>query len=312
MIWALCASMMRPHRLYAASVLRVGVGTLILLFVVEHVNSIQFMWGPQGAVDLDLYRTFAHASSWLLFSLNGSAAATYWWFFLTFVAALLFTFGIWVRITTPLLTYCVFSVFIRDEFALDGGHNLIILTLLYLCFVRSDRYLTITAKRFWSDEASIAKHWVPILIHNVAMFLILAQMSVVYFWSGTDKIMGHKWQDGTALYYIMRVDTFQLPGISHYIYDSATLVTLLTYGTICFEISFAVLLWNRRLRSALYLGAICMHGGIAVFMGLTYFSATMLVLDTVIFDDNAYRRAVHLVRHIVVSLPFKLWPAPVS
>jgi hypothetical protein len=49
-----------------------------------------------------------------------------------------------------------------------------------------------------------------------------------------------------------------------------------TLFTLAFEISFAFLVWNRSLRPLLIVGAVLLHLGIALCMGLVAFSMMML------------------------------------
>ncbi|HEV2738979.1 MAG TPA: hypothetical protein VGU66_10405 [Candidatus Elarobacter sp.] len=74
------------------------------------------------------------------------------------------------------------------------------------------------------------------------------------------------------------------------IYDSALLGTALTYGTIVLQAGFPFLILHKRLKWVVAPAALSFHLGIAYFMGLTWFSETMMAAETVFFTDTDYRR----------------------
>jgi hypothetical protein len=119
---------------------------------------------------------------------------------------------------------------------------------------------------------------------------IAAQVCVLYLTSGLYKVQGQKWQDGTALYYILRVPEFTWPGWSEHLYTSAFAITVLTYITVLFQLSFPFLLLNRYTRLMAVAGAFFFHIGIALFMGLTSFSATMISVELLLLSDRDYAR----------------------
>ncbi|MGW6521897.1 hypothetical protein [Streptomyces sp. NPDC054962] len=77
------------------------------------------------------------------------------------------------------------------------------------------------------------------------MAAIAVQMCLIYMVSGLYKVQGEVWQDGTALFYIMRVPEFELPGWSSLVYDNDVLVFLGTYSSILFLVYFPMGTWWR-------------------------------------------------------------------
>ena len=55
-----------------------------------------------------------------------------------------------------------------------------------------------------------------------------------------------------------------------------------TYATIIFKAMYPWAIWHPKLKYAVLAGVLMLHGGIAVFMGLVWFSMTMLCVDAVL------------------------------
>lgn len=46
------------------------------------------------------------------------------------------------------------------------------------------------------------------LVHNAALMIIMAEACLIYATAGWYKIQGSRWQDGTAVYYPLHLDSF--------------------------------------------------------------------------------------------------------
>jgi len=287
-----------PNRLKVAGILRILLGTIALLFFLAHFRERQLIWGPDGQIDWSYFANFAGPLKVIEFY---AWSSTVGWsqvvYAISIVACLGFTLGVCPRVSAILLALLVRSAFDRNWEVLDGGHNILGLTLVYLSFADL-RYAALWVPKplKWLTQPLPSQIQTQILAfgdsirrisHNLAMSVILIQIALLYFWSVFYKIGGHKWQDGTAVYYVMRANEFSLPGISQIIYTNATLVTLLTLSTLVFQMSMPFLMWNRKCKPYLFLAAASFHTGIAVFMGLVYFSMSMIAVDFAIFDDRA-------------------------
>ena len=149
--------------------------------------------------------------------------------------------------------------------------------------------------------------WLSGMLHNFAITACLLQLAIVYFEAGFYKIQGHVWSNGTAIYYILRSNGVALPGGGDLVWRRSAVVTLGTYGTILFEIMHPFLMWHRRLKYLIFAGAVLLHGGIGVLMGLVWFSLTMIGAHAILFDDDEYQRLCNWAR--AVSKKIKALPA---
>ncbi|MFF1557970.1 HTTM domain-containing protein [Streptomyces sp. NPDC058279] len=120
------------------------------------------------------------------------------------------------------------------------------------------------------------------LLHNAGMLVIMAEVCLIYATAGWYKIQGSRWQDGTALYYPLGLDYFApWPGLSALLAGSGTVVMLLTYGTVVVQVAFPFTLFNRRIKNVLLGLMMLEHVGIAVVLGLPFFSLAMIAADAV-------------------------------
>ena len=110
------------------------------------------------------------------------------------------------------------------------------------------------------------------------------------------KLQGHKWQDGTALYYILRSNTFDLTPLSALVYRHPLVVAAATYGTLFMQLAFPWLMWWRKAKPGLFLAIASMHVGIAIAMNLLWFSFIMIAADLLLFPDDMLRNAYRTVR----------------
>ncbi|MEU8460820.1 HTTM domain-containing protein [Streptomyces sp. NPDC029003] len=120
------------------------------------------------------------------------------------------------------------------------------------------------------------------LLHNAGMLVIMAEVCLIYATAGWYKIQGSRWQDGTALYYPLRLDYFTpWPWLSGMLAGSGLLVMLLSYGTVAVQVAFPFTLFNRRVKNVLLVAMMLEHAGIAVLLGLPFFSMAMIAADAV-------------------------------
>ncbi|WP_443065838.1 HTTM domain-containing protein [Streptomyces sp. NBC_00503] len=120
------------------------------------------------------------------------------------------------------------------------------------------------------------------LLHNAGMLVIAVEVCLIYATAGWYKIQGSRWQDGTALYYPLRLDYFTpWPELSGLLASSGTLVMLLTYGTVAVQVAFPFTLFNRRIKNVLLALMMLEHAGIAFLLGLPFFSLAMIAADSV-------------------------------
>jgi hypothetical protein len=224
----------------------------------------------------------------------------------------LFTIGLGTRVVSVLAWLATLSYIQRHYVAFFGMDTILSFATLYLMIGPSGAALSVDRliaryARAWralrargsSRKATLANNDAlkraegaeldppqPRVTANLALRLLQVHICIVYFASGTAKLMGVSWWNGTAIWGTMINPEFS--PVHNGMYMSAlrwlcqhrALWELFMSGgvlfTLFFEISFAYLIWNRWTRVPMMIGAVMLHTGIAFFMGLTTFSLIML------------------------------------
>ncbi|GAA3886906.1 HTTM domain-containing protein [Streptomyces lacrimifluminis] len=149
----------------------------------------------------------------------------------------------------------------------------------------------VVARRGQGGEARTLLDIVGNLVHNAALFVIMAEACLIYATAGWYKIQGSRWQDGTAVHYPLHLDYFSpWPALSDLMSSSGTMVLLVTYGTVAVQVAFPFTLFNRRVKNILLAVMMTEHAVIAVVLGLPFFSLAMIAADAVFLPTSFLRR----------------------
>jgi hypothetical protein len=129
------------------------------------------------------------------------------------------------------------------------------------------------------------------LVHNAALMIIMAEACLIYATAGWYKIQGSRWQDGTAVYYPLHLESFSpWPALSDLMSAHGAIVMLVTYGTVAVQVAFPFTLFNRRVKNVLLAVMMTEHAVIAVVLGLPFFSLAMIAADAVFLPTSFLRR----------------------
>ncbi len=285
-----------PVSVVGASGTRVLLGFVGLMFYVSQYGDREFLFGPKGVLPwAEFVRQIHENGTFSLYAANASDT----WFQITYhlglIAALLVVLGVGGRIGLAVHWVFLWSLYERQPVLLDGGDNLAYLVipmlLLTRCYDRFSMSTGLTAKVVKRLPESLRSVSTP--LHNLGVLAIALQMCLVYIVSGLYKVQGQMWQDGTALFYVLRVPEFSFPGLSHLVYENDFLVFAGTYVTVLFLVYFPLGILVPALRPWAAIMSIGFHLGIAVLMGLTGFAMTMVACD-LIFLSKGLDQAVSL------------------
>ncbi|MFF7447551.1 MULTISPECIES: HTTM domain-containing protein [unclassified Streptomyces] len=142
-----------------------------------------------------------------------------------------------------------------------------------------------------SDQPRILLDVITDIVHNGALLVIMAEACLIYATAGWYKIQGSRWQDGTAVYYPLHLDYFSpWPALADALSAGATMVLLVTYGTVLVQVAFPFALFNRRVKNVLLAVMMTEHAVIAVVLGLPFFSLAMIAADAVFLPTPFLRR----------------------
>ncbi|RRR68537.1 HTTM domain-containing protein, partial [Streptomyces sp. RP5T] len=142
-----------------------------------------------------------------------------------------------------------------------------------------------------SGQSRIMLDVVANIVHNGALLVIMAEACLIYATAGWYKIQGSRWQDGTAVYYPLHLESFSpWPALADLLSANGVMVMLVTYGTVAVQVAFPFTLFNRRVKNVLLAAMITEHAVIAVVLGLPFFSLAMIAADSVFLPTSFLRR----------------------
>ncbi|MBC7267185.1 MAG: HTTM domain-containing protein [Streptomyces sp.] len=149
----------------------------------------------------------------------------------------------------------------------------------------------VVGRRARSAEPRILLDVIANILHNGALFVIMAEACLIYATAGWYKIQGSRWQDGTAVHYPLHLDYFSpWPALADLLSSSGTMVLLVTYGTVAVQVAFPFTLLHRRAKNVLLAVMMTEHAVIAVVLGLPFFSLAMIAADAVFLPTPFLRR----------------------
>jgi hypothetical protein len=270
-----------PQFLVGASVFRIVSGSASIYFLMTCWPYRHFLFGPDAVYPRGITTNAPALLS--LYSLPGSPTAFEALYLLSCAVALAWTSGLATRWLTPVHAVLMSSLFNRNPSLCDGGDNVFRIVIWFACFAMLEG-----VQRRNGTERSREPSVLGIL-HNAAVLAMALQIAIVYMSAGLTKVLGPSWRDGTALYYSLTAQEYQMPGISEFIRRNSFIVLLGTYATVCFQVLFPALIvankWTRRFAVAC---GLLFHLAIAICMNLTTFAAQMLAVDLLLLTDGEY------------------------
>lgn len=224
------------------------------------------------------------------------------------VNLLLFTLGLWTRVTSALAWIGSLMYIQRLQAMLFGLDTMTNLGLLYLMIapcgaaLSLDRWLSLRRERQRLGDKYIPQPPQPLVSARFATRLIQINFCIIYFAAGTSKLLGSSWWNGTAPNRFLLNYSFAPFDVPQYLPFIKWLVshrwmwelngTIGVLGTLFLELGFPFLVWNRRMRWFMVSGSIIFHTFIALLMGLVTFSLMMLVLVLAFVPPEAVRQFV--------------------
>jgi hypothetical protein len=210
----------------------------------------------------------------------------------------LFTFGLWTRITSVLAWVGALNYVHRAFFVLFGMDTILCLVLFYLMIAPSGAALSLDRllARYRAGRKALARgapapslnRLTPLVSANFVLRLMQIHLCFIYLAPGLGKVQGGTWWNGTAAWkplvspeYAPVQYEFYLEALRWLTRQRWLWEIVMAAGailTMVVEIAFPFLVWNRRLRWPMLVLAWLLHLNILLLMGLGTFSLIMMTL----------------------------------
>lgn len=229
------------------------------------------------------------------------------------IVLLMFTLGLFTRITSVLTWLATVSYLHRDPQILFGQDTMMNILLIYLMVANSGAALSLdrVIARYRATRASFARCGgidatcaaflaapPPSVSSGFAQRLLQVHFCFIYMAAGLSKLKGASWWSADAMWMTLVNPEFTMIHFDWYenlirgVFSSRPLYSVIaTVGvvfTIFMEVGLPFLVWTR-LRPYMVIGGFLLHFGVGVFMGLLVFSLYMMTMLLSYLPGSAFR-----------------------
>jgi hypothetical protein len=261
-----------PQRPTPVALYRIFFGLLIIADLILLYPDWLTWFSENGVMRMATMHKLEPGSRINVFTILPSGDA---WIYLVFwvmlLCAICLTIGLFTRASSIAVFVGLVSLDQRNIYMLHGGDALLRTTAFFLMFAPSgaalsvDRLLRIYRGKE-THEVEARAPW--------AQRLIQIQIALAYFATFYWKTLGPAWINGTALYYVMRLDEFRrFPAP---LIENMAMIKAMTWFTLVVEFSLGVLVWIRELRYPVLLVGAILHLSIEYTMNIPLFQWTMI------------------------------------
>ncbi len=262
----------RPIDVRFVDAFRIGYAAILLVNVLAYLPFVSMWWGRQGAVPLEVARTLIDPDTLTIFTWLPQTDAVLWTCYgLFLLQAVLLLVGYKSRLQAVCLYVWMTSFQHRLHMINDGEDILFRLFGLLLIFMPIGQSRSLDARLRGSSSEVVKKPaW--------ALRLVQFQTALVVICAGWEKWLGAEWLDGTAMYYVSRLDDlygrFPVPSA---LLESMPMLQALTWATLVGEIAAPILVWFRPTRVPVIVVAVGFHLMIEYSMNLFLFQWLMIL-----------------------------------
>ncbi|KAB1650450.1 HTTM domain-containing protein [Pseudoclavibacter endophyticus] len=297
------------HARYGFAVTRILVGATGLGLLAANFTTRLYTFGSGSAWNGEAAAPRSEFPNIWIFSLFNRIALNDVLFTICYVLlavlAVLVLVGWRKRFVLPVYFVGWVSFIEMNDLVGDQGDNMYRITLLTLLFTDCASRWSLDARRrrrqrgerrspnflreLWNGDALVPA-WLTNPVHNLALVTLTAQVSFIYVSGALYKAAGTTWQNGTAIYAPLQTQRFgPWPELNELVVAWPPVLAALAWGSILLQLSFPFMLLRRPTRIIALVGICGFHVGIAVLMGLPWFSLAMIAVDAVFVRDSTWR-----------------------
>lgn len=275
------------------AVFRIAFG---LVMVWESWRYFSKGWIPENWIDPTFYFTF-WGFDWVQ---PWGGDGMYWQWRAVGFFGLLVALGLFYRLSCALLFLSMTYLFLLDKTWYLNHIYLVCLLAFIMIFV--------PAHRTWSLDAVLRKPGLPAAVPTWGLWLVRAQIAVVYFGGGIAKLNGD-WLRGEPLrqWLADRDDFFVLGRFFH----DEWFVYLFSYGGLLLDLFIVPFLLWRRTRALAFVAVVFFHVTNSQLFNIGIFPWLALGATTIFFAPDWPRRALRWLGRGFVA-PRRVEPVPVS
>lgn len=262
----------------ACSILRIGYSVLLIICVTVYMIDAEMWFTDQGvltAATAEQSKTYPQWS--LYFWYPNSLLLVNVGLALLMTHSVLLLVGCYSRIQSAFIFFWLCMFHHRNVLICDGEDTVFRLFAFMMIFMPLDAAYAICGRK----PVGCAPDFVRTIPSNAsawAVRLVQFELTAIYASAAWSKWCGASWRDGTALYYVSRMqDVFGRFWLPDFLFETPWILATMTWSVLVVETTIPVALWIRSLRPYAVAMAIGLHLGIEYSMHLFLFEWIMMV-----------------------------------
>jgi hypothetical protein len=273
------------------AIVRIGYATLVLVNLAVLWPDINLWFGEEGVLAYDVARRMIHDNSWSILGwLPRTSLVLHVCLGIYAAQTVCLLLGLFSRLNVVCVFVWLISFQNANPLLLDGEDTVFRVVGFFLIFM--------PLGRAWALDALLRrKGETPPPASGWALRMLQIQMAVIYLSAALVKMQGESWMNGTAMYYVARLeDYFGRFPIPYLLFDTPALVAGFTWAVVAAEFIVPILVWFKETRVPCLVIAAIFHIGCDYTMNLFLFHWIMLVGWTAFLTPEDIDRLARLVR----------------
>ncbi|MDQ1592980.1 MAG: hypothetical protein QOG71_3607 [Pyrinomonadaceae bacterium] len=280
-LWMLTISL-RPESPAPLALLRIGVCSILILQAISLRDYLYPLVGSLGIMQPEIANSLTSSCQprleWAIHIGNNlselSEEQIITFCFIAYIFSLsLLALGLFTRVAA-LFAWLLHLTFNTSGITSTYGVYEFTNISLFYCFVMPvGRAFSIDS--LWQDKIPGSVYYC--LCRRVLQW----HLCVVYLSSGIEKAAGEQWWNGEAVWRALMREG--VPVSFAWLAAVPMVAMMLCWGTLVLEMGYAVFIWLPSTRKIWLASITLLHAGIALFLGLWFFSGSMILLSWVAF-----------------------------
>jgi hypothetical protein len=257
------------------SVMRITYALVLIVYLAMWIVEANVWFVDSGVLTAETAQQIGHHQYWsLLFWLPSTSPIVLTCLYILLVQSVLLLLGVGSRFQAVCIFIGITSFQHRNGLICDGQDVLVRWWIFCMIFMPLDyawslgRWLRGDGRHAVSADRASA--W--------GLRLVQLQITAVYLSTAWMKWQGQTWRDGTAVYYVARMDDlfgrFWLPD---FLFETPWIVKSMTWGVVGVEALLPLFLWLRPTRRLAIVTAVALHLSIEYAMHIYLFEWIMIV-----------------------------------
>ena len=257
-------------------VLRIAYGLVILTCLINWAPDVLLLFGNNGVVTAEAIQSFNGGPRFsLLFLLPDNDEYIVALFYLMMTAACCVTVGLFTRVSLIVLFVLLVSFQNRNSAMLISADYLLSTMAFILALSPAGQMFSLD---YWRKKRAgkAIEHW-DVKADIWPLRLLQLQFTAVYYDAFVGKALSRYWQDGTAVYYVSRIDILRHMPVP-FVFDHLWTCQLLTWSTVVIELALCTLVWVKPLRYYVLAAGLLMHLCLEWCLTIPIFQYAMITL----------------------------------